>query len=357
MEKIKTLLINNTAPQWVEAILFIAGGIIAGIIFSTIITTLIKKFTARTKTIIDDIIAEHIKTPVALLFILGGCAMGLSKLSLRPESVVLKNKIFFALFVFIISWSIMKIIDAFIAHYAPPVLPDSENKNKPLILPGGETLKSFQTDFKPVLRRLVSIVMVILPLVIVAKSFGYDISAILAGLGIGGAALALAARDILASFFGSIAILADKPFHVGDRIRFIDKNYENIDGFITEIRFRTTRLKTLDNRIVAIPNSIFSAMPVQNVSSEPHTKVLQYITIRSSNGSEKTQRAVTLLKTLAPPDIQFGSPHLVFVSSVGITVYKITFIFFIAKDCDYFESINAVNLEIIRQFEAAGILL
>ena len=309
MEKLKRLLIENTGPQWAEAILFAAGGVIAGIIFGTILNKIIKRCTKKTKTLIDDIIAEHTRLPMSLLFILTGLSLGLDKLTFSSEGDYLKGKIFFALFVCLISWIIMKILDA------------------------------------------------ILPAAIIAKSFGHDITAILAGLGIGGAALALAARDILASFFGSVAVLADKPFHVGDRVRFIDKNYEAIDGFITEIRFRTTRLTTLDNRTVIIPNTIFAAIPVQNVSAEPHTRVLQTISIRSSNGYEKTKTAVDILRNLSPPSAKFGAAHFVSLVSVGIAVYKITFIFFIEKDADYFETINAVNLEIVHQFEKAGIVL
>ena len=290
---------------------------------------------------------------MSLLFILTGLSLGLDKLTFSSEGDYLKGKIFFALFVCLISWSIMKILDAIIAHYAPV-----ETPARSVSVPNSaEGIKFLQTDFKPVLRRLVNIVMVILPAAIIAKSFGHDITAILAGLGIGGAALALAARDILASFFGSVAVLADKPFHVGDRVRFIDKNYEAIDGFITEIRFRTTRLTTLDNRTVIIPNTIFAAIPVQNVSAEPHTRVLQTISIRSSNGYEKTKTAVDILRNLSPPSAKFGAAHFVSLVSVGIAVYKITFIFFIEKDADYFETINAVNLEIVHQFEKAGIVL
>ncbi|MDR2468677.1 MAG: mechanosensitive ion channel family protein [Spirochaetaceae bacterium] len=353
MEKLKSLLVENTGPQWAEMLLFIAAGIVSALFFSTVIFNLIQNFTKRTKTVIDDTIIAHIRAPISLVLVLGGAALGINNLTISAEAAYWKNKIIFAAFVCIASWMMMKILDSIIAHHVPREIADAEKNGS--AGNGEDSIKVLQTDFKPVFRRLVNIVMVILPFAIVAKAFGYDISAILAGLGIGGAALALAARDILASFFGSLAVLADKPFRVGDRIRFIDKAYEAIDGVIVEIRFRTTRLRTFDNRILCIPNSIFSAQPVQNVSSEPHTRIVQIIPIRASNGYEKTQAALEILRTLAPKDVQFGTDHIAALTYTGIAVYKITFIFFIAKDADYFGTINAVNMEIVRCFEKTGI--
>lgn len=355
MEKIKALLVESTGPHWTEAILFMAGGVFVAIIASGIIQLVIKHITSKTKTVIDDIIAEHIHIPAVIVVMLSGVAIGLSKLNFSETAEYRKDKIFFALFVCIACWTLMKILDDIIAQYAPPS--DDHPDTKTIITPGGESRRIVQTDFKPVLRRLVNIILSVLPAAIIAKSLGYDISAVIATIGIGGAALALAARDILSSYFGSIAILVDKPFHVGDRIRFLDKNYENIDGFVTEIRFRTTRIRTLDNRIVTVPNTVFGAIPIQNVSEEPHTRVMQTVNIRVSNGYEKLKTAVRILKNLSPEGARFGSPNIASLSSVGIGIYKITFLFFIEKDADYFGTINTVNLEIAKRFEEAGIEL
>ncbi|MDR0526206.1 MAG: mechanosensitive ion channel family protein [Spirochaetaceae bacterium] len=348
MERLKALLVENTGPQWAEAILLTAGGIIAGILFSSIIYNLIKKITSRTKNPLDDVIVGHLNPPIALLFVVGGLSLGLGKIHFSEQTEYWKDRVIFTLFVCIISWTVMRVLDAIIVHYAPSAQYDID---------GEENQALIKTDFKPVLRRLVNITMFIIPTAIIVKSFGYDISAVLATLGIGGAALALAARDILASFFGSIAVLADKPFHVGDRICFLDGNYGKIDGFVTEIRFRTTRVKTFDNRIVTIPNGIFGSVPVQNASIEPHTRVVQTITIRASNGYEKTRRAIEILNKISPLNARFGDSHIVSLTYIGVGVFKITFIFFIAKGSDYWNTINAVNLEIIKKFEEAQIII
>jgi MscS family membrane protein len=79
----------------------------------------------------------------------------------------------------------------------------------------------------------------------------------------------MAAKDTVANFFGGITIFTDKPFKINDRVKI-----GGFDGTITEIGIRSTRLKTLENRIVTIPNSKFTDGMVENVSSEPHRKVM-----------------------------------------------------------------------------------
>ena len=82
---------------------------------------------------------------------------------------------------------------------------------------------------------------------------GYDVGALLAGVGIGGLALAMAAKDFVANIFGGITIFVDKPFTVGDRVKV-----NGIDGVVKEIGIRSTRIQTLENRLVTIPNHQFT---------------------------------------------------------------------------------------------------
>ena len=84
---------------------------------------------------------------------------------------------------------------------------------------------------------------------------GYDVGAIVAGLGIGGLALALAAQDSVKNLFGGFTIFVDKPFKVKDRIKI-----SGFDGAVEEIGIRSTRIRTLDGRMVTIPNSKFLAL-------------------------------------------------------------------------------------------------
>ena len=112
-----------------------------------------------------------------------------------------------------------------------------------------------------------SVVVVVLSLVQIAQFYDKPITSILAGLGVGGLAVALAAQETIKNFFGSLVIFADKPFELDERIRG-----GNFDGFVEEVGFRSTRLRTLDGHLITIPNGELANLMIENVSKRPHIK-------------------------------------------------------------------------------------
>lgn len=100
-----------------------------------------------------------------------------------------------------------------------------------------------------------------LVILVVLSNLGYNISSLIAGLGITGIALALAAQETLSNAFGSLSILADKPFKVGDHIRV-----DQYEGKVLNIGLRSTRLQTEKNSVVSIPNKMVASLPVENLS-------------------------------------------------------------------------------------------
>lgn len=114
----------------------------------------------------------------------------------------------------------------------------------------------------PLVRRFVRFVIFVIGGVFVVSSLGYDVSALVAGLGIGGVALALAAKDSVENLFGSLTIVLDMPFQVGDWIK-IDK----VDGVVEEINLRSTRVRTFDDSLVTLPNSNLIKASVENMGA------------------------------------------------------------------------------------------
>jgi MscS family membrane protein len=114
----------------------------------------------------------------------------------------------------------------------------------------------------PIGQKAVKTFVVALAVIAMLDSFGFDVTALLAGLGVGGIAVALAAQKTLENLFGGITLLADRPVSVGDFCRFGDRV-----GTIESIGLRSTRVRTLDRTLVTVPNSAFSAMQLENYSA------------------------------------------------------------------------------------------
>lgn len=115
-------------------------------------------------------------------------------------------------------------------------------------------------SFVPLLKRTVRVFVIILGAVLVVQNLGYQVTSLLAGLGIGGLAVALAAQESLSNFFGSLVVAADRPFKVGDWIQIDDK----VNGMVEEIGLRSTKVRTWANTLLFIPNKMVSNEIVEN---------------------------------------------------------------------------------------------
>jgi len=113
----------------------------------------------------------------------------------------------------------------------------------------------------PVLARASRVFLVIIAALLVLQNIGYNVAGLLAGLGIGGLAVALAAKETLANLFGSIALLMDRTFEVGDTIQQGD-----VEGVVVKIGLRSTRVRTKEGYVVSIPNQLITNAPVTNMT-------------------------------------------------------------------------------------------
>ncbi len=149
-------------------------------------------------------------------------------------------------------------------------------------------------DLAVIIRPIATIVKVLLITVLALvwlDNLGFSVTTVLASLGIGGIAVALAAQDTLKNVFGSMAVLADKPYIVGERI--VVKGH---DGFVEEIGLRSTRMRLLDGNQVIIPNETMAQVDVLNIGRRPHIRQISNIGIHIDTPAEKAREAVQLIR-------------------------------------------------------------
>jgi MscS family membrane protein len=125
------------------------------------------------------------------------------------------------------------------------------------------------------------------------QNLGLNITSLIASVSIGGLALSLAAQDTLANFFGAIAVLVDKPFRIGDSVKF-----ENVEGTIEAIGFRSTRVRNFDGFLVSVPNKTVGNATITNMSKRTRIRTLIDIGLTYDTPAEKVQRALTLLNEI-----------------------------------------------------------
>lgn len=113
----------------------------------------------------------------------------------------------------------------------------------------------------PLATKTLKVLVIIIGSLVIMQNFGVNVTALLAGLGLGGVALAFAAQDTVANVFGTITILLDSPFKIGDRIKIID-----VEGDVEEVGFRSTRIRTIANSVVTLPNSTVAKEKIDNIT-------------------------------------------------------------------------------------------
>lgn len=213
----------------------------------------------------------------------------------------------------------------------------------------------FDRSFVQMMRMIARIIVIVIGAIYLLQVIsGKPLSALLAGLGIGGLALALAAQDTLKNFFGSIMIMLDKPFVVGQRV-----TAGGIDGTVEDIGFRSTRVRTLTGHLVTIPNEKLATDSVENIGRRPSIRRLANITITYDTPPVKVEKAVSIIREILDnhegmdPDF----PPWVFFNEFNDTSLNILMIYWYFPP-DYKAYLNfteRVNLEIMRRFEAEGI--
>lgn len=214
----------------------------------------------------------------------------------------------------------------------------------------------------PIRKMLRIIVVVIAVLFIVSAVFHRDVRAWLAGLGIAGLAVSLAAQDSLKNLFGSITILINRPFRVGERII-----YGGYDGVIEEIGFRSTTVRTSDGHLVTIPNASIVNGSVENIGRRPFIHRKMDITITYDTPKAKIEEAMQIVKNLLEEDgirepihqtIDGNEfPPRVYFNNLKANSLKITVMYWFVPPAywDYMEHAQRFNRRLFEEFEQVEI--
>ncbi|MBB5021404.1 mechanosensitive ion channel family protein [Desulfurispira natronophila] len=146
---------------------------------------------------------------------------------------------------------------------------------------------SQQEHILPFIENFARLFLIVIVLIAAVQNMGYNVSGLVASLGIGGIAVALAARESIANIFGSITILFDKPFSVGDWVKG-----NNFEGIVEEVGFRSTRIRTFAKTLITVPNSEVTNIVVENFSRMPIRRVFFHIGILYSTPPEVISQIV-----------------------------------------------------------------
>ncbi|MDX2360306.1 MAG: mechanosensitive ion channel family protein [Crocinitomicaceae bacterium] len=327
---------HNTIKQW--AISF--GLILAAIIFAKIVYWLIgkyvKRLAAKTKSGLDDLLVDKLEEPFVYGLMVIGVYWGFHRLTFTPETDNFFNHMFVVILTMIVTWLFVRVIDALIEEYLVPLVEKSES--------------DMDDQLMPVMRKTIKGLFWTMGAIIGLNNAGFDVAALIAGLGIGGLALALAAQDTVKNIFGGIMVFIDKPFKIKDRIKI-----DGWDGSVEEVGVRSTRLRTLEGRLVTIPNGQFSDNAVENVTLEPSRKIKNNLGLTYDTTPENMEKAMNFLHEIVKANPKVEDEALVSFNSWGDSAMGILFIYYIPNPDDILSAQTEINMAVLKQFNEAGL--
>ncbi|MBZ5710718.1 mechanosensitive ion channel family protein [Nannocystis pusilla] len=339
-----SVYLGNSIQHWIIALAIVVGSLAAGWIISAFIRLLGKRF--KSEFMVS--VAAGAGDPVTALVVLFGVRIAAESLALPVGVREIANNATVFCTVVVFTWLAANAYDAVHRGVFEPYAKR----------PGaGVDLHLFA-----VLRTIINIVIWIIGLASALNSVGFEVSAILAGLGLGGMALALASQDTVANVFGGVLVLTQRPFKIGERIEV-----DGIDGWVQHVGLRQTVVKNWYGRTVLIPNKRFTDSVVINIDSQ--SVYFQELRLRLAPETTAAQlkSATEILHQIAVDGPLLDNSPWIALDKIGHGYFEIEFWYGILRWTsaqarqfpDEYEKIcrgkTWVNLEVISRFEAAGI--
>lgn len=279
MDILNTLIFKNTLYQYISFSLFVILGILLMKLYRYVIKRFLRDLVNKSRIKFDDILLDAAEFPGMIFILAVFIYLGLKFLTLPDNLHTILDNSIKVVIILCSTWFALNLLDDIVEYYIQPIVEASETK--------------FDDQLISPLRKLLKILIVILGILTALKTIGYDITALLAGLGIGGLAVALAAQDTIKNFIAGILIFVDKPFKIKDWIKF-----EGGEGIVEDIGVRSTKIRTFDDSLIVVPNTNLVNVNIENFSEMRKRRVLVYIGLTYDTPVEKIKKAKEIIREI-----------------------------------------------------------
>lgn len=215
-----------------------------------------------------------------------------------------------------------------------------------------ENKTSQLVKFLPFLTNILKFIIFFILVAALLQNHGYSVSSLIAGFGITGLAVGFAANATIANVFGTIAILSDKSFEIGDYIKL-----GTVEGTVEDINLRSTKIRTLDNALTIIPNSTVANGEVVNVTKAHKRRILETFGVTYDTSNEKLKRAIEIIEEVLNANSEIYSDFVVFLDTLADSSINIKMSAYV-KTNNYVKFLKIkeiVLLEIIKKYREEGI--
>lgn len=323
--------------QWLGLIAAVAGAALLSFLVVAVVLRILRPLIRRSASSFDDRLLSAASRPARLsvtvfAFSAAKLTLGLP-LAVRERLAATET----TLLVVAATWFLLRLTDEVTERLQGRLVAHQQLGLLPLLRPG---------------RRTAKVAILALALVLALGNFGFNVTTLIAGLGVGGVALALAAQRSLENFFGAIALFSDQPVRVGDFCRFGDRV-----GTVEEIGLRSTRLRTHERTVVAIPNNDFAALQLENFAARDRVWYHPTLGLRYDTSPAQMRQILAALRDMLVehPRVADAPMHVRFVGFGASSLDVEIFAYVATGDFEEFLAVaEELNLRCMDIVSAAG---
>ncbi len=303
-----------------------------------VVMRLVAQLTRRTHNAYDDAFFDALKPPLGAFVQTLGVYLALLWLPLSDSVHGMVDSVYRVAVIAIVGWGLLRCVDVVTAMMSAMA---------------AKTESKVDDNLVPLISRMMRLILVAMVVVIVLQEVGLNVAGLVTGLGVGGLALALAAQDTIANWFGAIMIYTDRPFEQGDWIKTPD-----LEGVVEDIGLRSTRIRTFDKSVVSVPNRALADAAVDNYSRMPKRRVTFKLGVTYSTTPsmmrETLERIRDILRADPSVDQSFWLVNFTEFDDSALSIL----IYFYTETTDWQRHLairESVNLQIMDALEEIGV--
>ncbi len=308
--------------QWIGLLLLAVAAAVLSWLVGTAALRAARPLAARSRTALDDKVLASVGGPLRVGLALVAFSVGILFLGLPLSVAAAFTTLEKAAGIVVVGWALFRILDV-LALLAAERLATRGSVTAVAMVPVG--------------RKAAKGVVLAFVAIAVLQNVGLNVTGILAGLGIGGLAIALAAQKTVENLFGGITLITDQPVRVGDFCRFGDRL-----GTVEEVGLRSTRVRTLDRTVVSVPNAEFASLQLENYSLRDRIWLHLTLGLRYETTADQLRHVLVEVRRMlyAHPRVDPAPARIRFVGFGAHSLDCEIFAYVLTRDIDEFLAIQ-----------------
>ena len=329
--------LGNPVWQYLASLLYLILAFYLARLTDYVFQAQLRKWSARTATKLDDLVLELLRGPVKIVVFVVLLHLGLRVFAWPAWAVSFISSGLKLTVACSLTYVSLKCIDLLMGLW---------QKRAEAVQEGMLDMQLF-----PIIRKTLKIFVLIVAVLVTSQNLGMNVTGLLASLSIGGLAVGLAAQDTLSNLFGAVAIFADKPFRVGDRIQL-----DSIDGNVEAIGLRSTRVRNQEGYLVSVPNKNMASANIINISKRPNIKTIMNIGVTYDTTAEKMEAAMRIIHEVYRPHPKTADLLVSFNKFESSALNILVVHWWNSTDFkEYLLGFQTLNLELKKRFDAEKI--